>query len=167
MNHLSNSERLRQAYNSNLLTNQERIAIASRSSNLSNVDRIRQSVSQPIVRKANTKSFFPQRSPSMCSEYIGIGSHSRNFSSSDRVTHSSEIFRSSNDIIHSSDRFISSDDILEYLKSHPDYQKVIQHPRQIDPIVAIIFSSIVLGIGITMCVLHGSSQSLWGELVLV
>lgn len=104
------------------------------------------------VRPTN-KPFFPQRAPIASSEYIGIGSHSRNFSSSDRITHSSEIFRSSNDIVHSSDRFISSDDILKYLKYHPDYQKVIQHPRQIDPIVAIILSGITLGIGITLCAL--------------
>jgi hypothetical protein len=153
MNNLTNSEQLRQAHNSNPLTNQERVAIANRGSNLSNVNRVRQSVSQPSLGRSMNRSFSPQRSPSMSSEYIGISSDSRNFLSSDRITHSSEISRSSDDIVFSSDRFRSSDDILEYLKYHPDYQKILHHPGQIDPIVALILSSITLGIGVCMCVL--------------
>ncbi len=86
----------------------------------------------------------------MCSEYMGISSDSRNFLSSDRIIHSSEIFRSSDNIIFSSDRFRSSDDILECLKYHPDFQKV--PPSQLSPTVAIILSSITIGVGVVMFV---------------
>lgn len=150
MNHLSNSERLHQAYSSDPLTNQEKIAIISRSSNLSHVERLRQSVSQPSLGKSMNRSYFLQRAPIACSEYIGISSHSRNFSNSHRITHSSEIFCSSDDIVHSSDKFRSSDAILEYLKHHPDYQTVA--PSQLSPTVAIILSSLTIGVGVVMVV---------------
>lgn len=149
---LNNSERIKHAYNSDPLSPQERIAIASRGSNLSNVERLRQSVSQPNIRRATSEPFFPQRSPSLCSEYTGISSDSGNFPSSDRIIHSSEIFRSSSDSVHSSDKFRSSDDILRYLKFHPDFQRVSIPPSQLGPIAATIFSSLALGLGVVMFV---------------
>lgn len=144
-NHLSSLEKMQQAYNSNPLSNRERIA-KNKYPGLSS----REIVKTVVLQPSNSKSFFPQRAPILCSEYMGISSDSRNFLSSDRITHSSEIFHSSSDMVHSSDQFRSSDAILEYLKHHPDFQKV--SPRQFSPIVATILSSLAIGLGVVMVV---------------
>jgi hypothetical protein len=107
---------------------------------------------------ADSGVFFPARAPGGgSSEYIGNSTNVVRHSS-ESWSSGSEIITSSSDIITSSSEiFKSSDDILEYLRSHPDFQKM--PPSSLDAIIAAILSGLAIVGGVAISVLTAGAAT--------
>lgn len=102
-------------------------------------------------------NYFPQQSPILSTEYIGIGSEKWKVSS-DKFSSCSEIWHEGSDIIkHSSEIFTSSEDILRYLKEHPDFQKM--PPSQLEAILAAIISGLLAIGGVALAIVSGGAAT--------
>lgn len=108
--------------------------------------------------KTSDKKYFPQNSPILSTEYIGNSTDViRHSTSYIKISTDANNFLSTNSCTLSSEKFQSSDDILEYLRSHPDFQRM--PPGILQAILAAILSGLLIIGGVALLVVSGGAST--------